>query len=124
MVRGAGFESNPEELVAQLWQDALGCEEPHADTAFFDLGGDSLSAAEISAGVHDRFGVQLELGIFDARLTLGRLVELIEDRSVAGAGQRLPVPARRGIRDGPVPDVRCAAQHMAAAPRQGARAQM
>ena len=103
MVRGAGFESNTEELVAQLWQDALGCEEPHADTAFFDLGGDSLSAAEISAGVHDRFGVQLELGIFDARLTLGCLVELIEDRSVAGAGQELPVPARRGIRDGPVP---------------------
>ena len=103
MVRGTGFESTTEELVAQLWQDALGCDEPHADDAFFDLGGDSLSAAEISAGVHDRFGVQLELGVFDAQLTVGRLVALIEDRSVAGAGQPLPVPTGRVARDGPFP---------------------
>jgi acyl carrier protein/NRPS condensation-like uncharacterized protein len=103
VVRGAGFESNTQELVAQLWQDALGCEEPHTDTTFFDLGGDSLSAAEISAGVHDWFGMQLELGIFDAQLTLGRLVALIEDRGVTGAGQRLPVPAGRIVRDGAVP---------------------
>ena len=103
MVRGTGFESTTEELVAQLWQDALGCDEPHADDAFFDLGGDSLTAAEIAAAVHELFGVELELGVFDAQLTLGRLVGLIEERSMAGAGRPLPVPAGRVARDGPFP---------------------
>ena len=116
---GAGSESTPEQLVAQVWQEALGREGPHADTTFFDAGGDSLTAAEIAAAVHDLFGVELELGVFDAQLTVGRLAALIEERSAAGSWQ-LPAPERRAARDGIVP-VSAAQRHIwQRAPKMGA----
>lgn len=102
-VHGAGVESATEELVAQIWQNALGCEESCSGAAFFDLEGDSLTAAEIAAVVHELFGVELELGVFDAQLTIERLVALIEERSVTEQGLPLPVPTGRVARDGPFP---------------------
>ncbi|GAB2737110.1 non-ribosomal peptide synthetase [Amycolatopsis magusensis] len=50
-----------ERAVAELWAAVLKCEAPPATATLFDLGGDSLAAARILAGVRKRFGVGLTL---------------------------------------------------------------
>ena len=69
------------------------------DDDFFAREGDSLTAAEIAAAVHERFGVEIELDAFAESPTVAAMAELI-DRLRAGedgAGySSLPTVSRNG----------------------------
>ncbi|MFP5286158.1 MAG: amino acid adenylation domain-containing protein, partial [Thermoanaerobaculia bacterium] len=47
--------------LARIWTSLLGVERVGACDSFFHLGGHSLSATQLAARVHERFGVTLEL---------------------------------------------------------------
>ncbi|MFC7275542.1 SDR family NAD(P)-dependent oxidoreductase [Paractinoplanes rhizophilus] len=61
--------------VRELWTEALGIDEIGLDEDFFELGGNSLVAVQLSARLRERFGVELSAGaLFDAN-TIERLAK-------------------------------------------------
>ena len=75
-----------ERVLAVMWQDVLGLREAGvgADTHFLDLGGDSVSAAQIISRVRQTFNVDLSpLAFFEAP-TIAGLARIIESKLGAG----------------------------------------
>ena len=64
--------------LRSLWAGTLGIEDIADQDDFFDLGGDSLSAIDLMAGIRDTFGVELTIGTLFERSTLAELRTLIE----------------------------------------------
>jgi len=50
-----------EQALAAIWSEVLGTLRPGRDADFFDLGGHSLSATQITSRVRDAFGLELPL---------------------------------------------------------------
>lgn len=57
--------------VAELWHRLLGRDEPNA--GFLDLGGDSITAIRLVAGLRSRFGSEISLETVLANITLAEL---------------------------------------------------
>ena len=57
-------QSDIETAVAAIWEVVLGREKVGTEDNFFDLGGNSLKAIQILAGISDQFNVKLDLGKF------------------------------------------------------------
>ncbi len=94
--------SDTEAVLAAIWSRALDVEHvgPHDD--FFELGGASLTAAVISAGVHAAFGVELDLGAVVDNPTVARMAAAVEAlRSGDGDADRPPLA--RASRAAPLP---------------------
>lgn len=71
--------SESERLVAELFQEILGLDGlpgPQAD--FFSLGGHSLSAIRVLAGIRERCGVDLGPGVLFSQPTVGRLASVLD----------------------------------------------
>jgi acyl-coenzyme A synthetase/AMP-(fatty) acid ligase len=104
-VRGDASPGTPSEIeaaLAAIWAPAFGLERvgPHDD--FFALGGDSLTAAVIGAGVHDDLGLQLDLRTIVDNPTIARMAEVIE-RMRSGDGNGARPALVRTPRDEPLP---------------------
>ena len=70
-----------EAALAAIWESILGIAPVGADDDFFDLGGDSLSAAGVYARVEEELGVALNMStLFDAP-TVARLARALGDAS-------------------------------------------
>jgi acyl carrier protein len=93
-----GTLTQTEELLRDLWADALEQEDIGRDDGFLDLGGDSLDAASIAACIRDVFGVDLDLGDFAENPTVAALAEAVEGRPQASRE-----PERLGLRPIPRP---------------------
>jgi NAD(P)-dependent dehydrogenase (short-subunit alcohol dehydrogenase family)/acyl carrier protein len=64
--------SEVEETIAGIWRRILGIEQIGVDDNFFDLGGDSLIALQLSSRLRDSFHVEPSLGgIFDSPTVAG-----------------------------------------------------
>src|SRR5215207_5921669 len=89
--------SEKEDLLARAWEDVLRLErgEVRRDDNFFDLGGHSLAAAQLSGRVEDAFGVHVSMGAFLEDPTVGGLCERIESLQRDGQGER---PSRLDLR--------------------------
>jgi thioester reductase-like protein len=89
--------SEKEDLLARAWEDVLRLErgEVRRDDNFFDLGGHSLAAAQLSSRVEDAFGVHVSMGSFLEDPTVGGLCDRIEALQRDGHGER---PSRPDLR--------------------------
>ena len=89
--------SEKEDLLARAWEDVLRLErgEVRPDDNFFDLGGHSLAAAQLSSRVEDAFGVHVSMGAFLEDPTVGGLCDRIEALQRDGHGER---PSRPDLR--------------------------
>jgi amino acid adenylation domain-containing protein/thioester reductase-like protein len=69
-----------EALLARAWEDVLRLDEGEVgpDDNFFDLGGHSLAAAQLSSRVEQGFGVHVSMPLFMEDPTPGGLLERIE----------------------------------------------
>lgn len=67
-----------ETLVADIWRRVLGRERIGTGENFFDIGGDSLLAAEIAAALLRRCGVELDIGQFFDTPTIAGLAAWID----------------------------------------------
>jgi amino acid adenylation domain-containing protein len=91
-----------EERLADIWASAVDRDAPGRDENFFALGGDSLTAVVIAAGVHATFGVEIELRAFAERPTVAGMARLIDDlREGAPLDDRPPIT--RASRAEPLP---------------------
>jgi FkbM family methyltransferase len=71
-------------VLAQLWRELLRV-EPRPDDDFFLLGGDSLMATRLIAGVRARFGVEMRLRTLFQTRTLAAMARWIDDAGPADA---------------------------------------
>ena len=72
--------SEKEALLARVWEDVLRLDEGEVGTEddFFDLGGHSLAAAQLSSRVEQGFGVHVSMPLFMEDPTPGGLLDRIE----------------------------------------------
>ena len=91
--------SEKEDLLARAWEDVLRLErgEVGRDDNFFDLGGHSLVAAQLSNRVEEAFGVHVSMGAF------------LEDPTVEGLCDRIEALQRDGDERPSRPDLRAEA---------------
>ncbi len=94
-------QSETEELMAGLWANTFERIEVDRNAAFLELGGDSLLAAQIAAGIYDILGVDLHLGVFAANPTVATLAAVVDERRCELSADELP-PFRRTERSGPL----------------------
>jgi polyketide synthase PksJ len=67
--------SEVEQTIAAVWQEILGIEEVGIEDNFFDLGGDSLIALQLSSRLRDAFQVEPSLGgLFESPTVAGLAV--------------------------------------------------
>jgi amino acid adenylation domain-containing protein len=96
-----GELSGTEAALAAIWSTAFDITPVAYDADFFALGGDSLSAHVIAAGVHRAFGVQLDLREILDNPTVAGLAVAIEGLRSQGARDQPPI--ERVGRDAPLP---------------------
>lgn len=51
------------ELIASLYRDSLGDNALDIESDFFESGGDSLAAFQITAGLHDALGIEVSVAL-------------------------------------------------------------
>jgi amino acid adenylation domain-containing protein len=95
-------ETETERLVANVWQDALDLTGIGRDDDFFDLGGDSLTAAVVAAWLRELTGIDLQISMFFENPTLADFAWMIDATRAAGV-QDSSEPAPHVSRNGPVP---------------------
>jgi acyl-CoA synthetase (AMP-forming)/AMP-acid ligase II/thioesterase domain-containing protein len=82
--------------LAGLWKSFLKLDaDPRPDENFFDLGGDSLAAAEMLFSVEERYRVRLPLPTFFDAPTLTTLAGLVTSPVPAAPAVQMPASARQ-----------------------------
>jgi acyl carrier protein len=77
-----------EAVVAAIWADAFGLDQVAAGDDFFDLGGDSLTAIVIAAGIEQRLGANIDLRTVVESRTVAGMARTLEPRGSTGDGAR------------------------------------
>jgi len=67
------------ELIATLYRDALGDNALDTDSDFFESGGDSLAAFQITAGLEDALGVEVPVALVFAYPSPTDLATVLSD---------------------------------------------
>ncbi|MFI7230568.1 amino acid adenylation domain-containing protein [Nonomuraea angiospora] len=86
-----------EAAMCEVWGAVLKLDKIEASDDFFDLGGQSLLAAQLIARIDDVFGVRLPLSELFERSTVGELAQAVAElRGDAAQGSRRPEVVREG----------------------------
>ena len=84
---------NPmEAAIAQIWSDLLGLEPIGIRDPFRDLGGDSMSAAEVAVRLRERFGVDITPEALLDRPTVSALAAYLSGPVAASTGAQFRCP--------------------------------
>jgi acyl-CoA synthetase (AMP-forming)/AMP-acid ligase II/acyl carrier protein len=85
---GVGPRDDVEATIALIWRAVLEVDEIGVHDDFFDLGGHSLSAAQVLARLQDTFQVSLPVAVLFERPTVAELAETLQaaGTNAAGAG--------------------------------------
>ena len=96
---GRAPHSKSERLLAELFQQLLGCETVFADDDFFALGGHSLLAMRLAAELRRRVVLPLSVGQIIAARSVEKLAALLDGGATSasgGNGEILPLRAGSG----------------------------
>jgi amino acid adenylation domain-containing protein len=72
--------------LTTIWAAALGVDSPGIEDDFFDMGGDSMMAAQIVTEMRSAFGVDLGMRHLFERSTIAGLAETVDVMAVSTAG--------------------------------------
>ena len=86
-----------EDALARVWEEVLRLEEGEVgvEDNFFDLGGHSLAAAQLSGRIEEGFGVHVSMPLFMEEPTLGGLCDRIEALQSGESGAEAHPPDLR-----------------------------
>jgi phthiocerol/phenolphthiocerol synthesis type-I polyketide synthase E len=90
--RGLPPRGDVRSVLEELWCRTLGVAAARDDDDFFALGGESLMAVTLTAGVRERTGYALSVTDFSRRPTFGDLVAALTSRPPESGGAPAPVP--------------------------------
>lgn len=104
---GAAPRSDTEGMLVRLWEKAFGQSGIGALDDFFDLGGDSLIAAVIAAGIEDETGFRVSFKSFFDRSVLSEMAASIDAALEDGPpeGHEMPLAPMPRDREIPIPPV-------------------
>nr|WSX76806.1 alpha/beta fold hydrolase [Streptomyces sp. NBC_00899] len=91
----AGPLSTAEQRVADAWTEVLGLRAAGPDDNFFDVGGDSLSAARLSGLLAERYGIALPVVDVFQYATLRELAARCSGAAASPAVRERPRPPRQ-----------------------------
>lgn len=94
-------KTDTEALLARIWAEAFDFATVGRQDDFFDLGGDSLTAAVVAAKVYDAFGIELNLAAFTEHPVLSEMAASIDELRRGGTVSDA-APLVRVPRDGPL----------------------
>lgn len=77
---------DPDDLVASLWREALGRTTVDGDDDFFDLGGQSVLAAEVVSRTRTQLGIELPLRALFEHSTLAAYSAVVAEAVGARSG--------------------------------------
>jgi amino acid adenylation domain-containing protein/non-ribosomal peptide synthase protein (TIGR01720 family) len=80
-----------EARLARLWHEVLQVEAVGVHNNFFELGGHSLKAMQITARIHQTFGVQMSLSDFFSHPTVAAQASLIDAATRAEHSEHIPL---------------------------------
>ncbi|HSF41045.1 MAG TPA: amino acid adenylation domain-containing protein [Thermoanaerobaculia bacterium] len=93
-----------EEIVAGLWSEVLGRREVGTDESFFQLGGHSLTGAQVVSRLREVFAVELPLRVLFESPTVAALAAEVERRRRPEGAPELPsIASFRQERSAPPP---------------------
>ena len=99
-----GLRTPVEEIVAGLWAELLGRQRVGPDDNFFQLGGHSLSGAQVVSRLRQELQVDLPLrALFEAPTVAGLAAEIERRRAQAGGGERPTIASFHRERSAPPP---------------------
>jgi amino acid adenylation domain-containing protein len=90
-----------ESLLADIWTSVLNLSPIGRQDDFFDLGGDSLSAAVVAARLHAAMGVEVDLRVFIEHAKLADFAAVVD--ALQGMERSSTEPLSRAPRDRPLP---------------------
>ncbi len=67
-----------ERILAQIWREALSVDRIGMDDRYFDLGGDSLVAANIFSQIEAKLGIYLPMTVLDNAPTIAQLAPQVD----------------------------------------------
>jgi len=73
-----------ESALAQIWSDVLGLDPIGVHDNFLDLGGDSLSAAQVAVRICERFDMEITPEALADRPTIAELAVYLAGPGMAG----------------------------------------
>ena len=76
-----------EATLANLWAHSLRLDRVGRLDDFFELGGDSLAAASLFAGIHEAFGIELPTAFVLEASTIAQLAEVVVHPAASADGQ-------------------------------------
>jgi acyl transferase domain-containing protein len=86
----AAPESEAEQLLTEIWRDAVGIDEIGVDDDFLELGGNSLVAVQLAAQISERFRASVSVAqLFESR-TIRGLAEAITTSASGDGDQAAP----------------------------------
>jgi amino acid adenylation domain-containing protein len=91
-----------EELLAEIWSEALGVKRSSKEDNFFEVGGHSLLAMQLISRVREAFRVEIPLRAIFEEPTIARLAKYVEAAKKVGESLDLP-PIRPISRDQELP---------------------
>lgn len=77
-----------EAVVADLWMKALEVDAVDAQDNFLDVGGTSISAFEIIAGIRDQLGIDVTVQEFFEHLTIAEMCGALHRKCASQTAQR------------------------------------
>jgi amino acid adenylation domain-containing protein len=72
------YQSETESRLAGIWRELLGFDAVPRDVDFFELGGDSIRAAQMFIQIKERFGLDLTLAVLVQASTIDTLAKRID----------------------------------------------
>ncbi|HEV7589709.1 MAG TPA: beta-ketoacyl synthase N-terminal-like domain-containing protein [Longimicrobium sp.] len=92
-----GPRSDYEAIVCEIWKDLFGRDQVGIYDNFFNLGGDSLIAIQVTSRIRERVGVEVPLRqIFEVRTPAQIALLIAEHREAQGVEADAIAPADRG----------------------------
>lgn len=72
-------QNETEQKILKVWQGVLGISKIGVNDSFFEIGGDSLQATQLTSRMRDQFGVDLPMQVFFDAPTISETAAAIED---------------------------------------------
>ena len=77
-------------LLARIWSETLDRDHVERDADFFELGGDSLTAATVASHIQRALGVEIDLGALTRKPALTDFAGLVDDLMKSAGGAACP----------------------------------
>ncbi len=91
-------ESELEHTIAQVWQDFLGIEQVGIHDDFFEIGGDSLLAIQLTSALSDALQAKLSPNHLMSAPTVAALAAIVDEMNAASAATEIrPQPSRSTV---------------------------